>query len=605
MKVRWHCIDNFASQFGTIYASVDCVISIERSHINGNKGEYGGFLYGNELSLEVSHSSCNENIANKSGGCFYLKSTKATFTKCEMSMNFAEEDGAGVYATAFSHVLFEKCTMKSNQANKDGGGVYSTMFAMVHFQRCNLNSNQAERNGGAMAILPSSQLICGNSTIERNVALHGGGVYIAPNVRQPEVSQILTSTIQSNIALKYGGAYIKILSYHVVNFVGGIVVKTFGAMDVNFSDIYLDCGRVLIMDVILMKNTAKLIGAGIMATNLDGILIHCEGPRPHAWTSIISVSQMRQLVQYQRLTSINLSQKCRYWRRNYLSGKRVPNEVGMFGQKLHIKIDTKDGAYTTNDEKSDLVLHNVTSGKPLPRIEVLALDVFGRISVPLYEEHAMVWSSPNGFLARPITFSFENSTCVIEGIVRFVRPGNYTIKFNPKSDDVLEAKEMTLIVRECVNDEEPALDGKVCQPCGDVHYNFHSPKANGCAPCPKGANCTSHYIFPTKGYWNKSPCHDKMKKCIIEKSCDYANRTRMLTSLVQQITDCDMNETKLETYEKAQCYKVSSLTIVCSFSSLNEPCGIRVIKVLCVEAARNLIACHQASNVPNVDMLLS
>lgn len=175
-------LDNLANQRGTVYASAGCTVLINGSTIIGNKAEYGGFLFGAQLSLNVSHSKCSKNVASRSGGCFYLDYTNAIVTKSEISMNRAEENGGAVYSTLSSSVQFEKCVMKSNRAVK---------------------------NGGALVVMSNCRFICRSSTIENNEAIHGGGVYLEANSRQNDFSVVVTSTFRNNTASKYGGRLIR------------------------------------------------------------------------------------------------------------------------------------------------------------------------------------------------------------------------------------------------------------------------------------------------------------------------------------------------------------------------------------------------------------
>lgn len=330
----------------------------------------------------------------------------------------------------------------------------------------------------------------------------------------------------------------------------------------NCSDVFEDYNRVLLVNSSLINNEATEIGAAVMVTHFNVILVSCKMIATILWPNIMSSQAVRYLLREHHLNTIWFKNNCSAWHGNRLDKHTTENIVGTFGQKLSIKIDSKDGAYGKSNDQSGLVLYNVTSGKPLPKIEVSVLDIDGKVSAPLYEEGAIVWSSPDEFLARPIAFSFENGTCVIEGIVSFVHPRKYTIMFNPKSDDVLEVVEMTIIVRECVNNEEPALDGKVCQPCSYGHYNFDPSKANGCAPCPKGANCAGRYIVPLQGYWHKSPCQVKVKRCIVEEACKVLDRIAKLDNFTRDLVSCNMTYAMLSNYNKAQCHKVNVASFV-------------------------------------------
>lgn len=100
----------------------------------------------------------------------------------------------------------------------------------------------------------------------------------------------------------------------------------------------------------------------------------------------------------------------------------------------------------------------------------------------------------------------------------------------------------------------------MCQDCRNGSYNFNHSKIEGCTPCPKHAICDGIFVVVDQGYWQRSPCHDTVKKCIVDKACNYPNRTKAITNFTQNYVNCSFDATNLEEYGEIQCSKVSPLT---------------------------------------------
>jgi len=376
---------------------------------------------------------------------------------------------------------------------------------------------------------------------------------------------------------------------------GGMVVKVFGVRTNNCSDLNVACSRVLLLKTSFSNNRANQFGPALVVTKLDGVLVSCDEIIQRDDRDFITRLIVHALIEIGRMKKLNSTSPCPSWHGNELSHGAEGPVIGTFGHKLNIEIDSIDGHKLFGDAHSGFVLSNVSSGQEVPRMVLTTLDAFGGVHAPTLHERDAILLKAKGFLQQTVSFSFMNGTCIIEGIVGFVKPGNYTIHVIPRNDDVLEAAKLTLVVRNCHINEQPTRDGTLCERCGEASYNFSS-SGGKCASCPEGANCSGTYIVPSKGYWHNSPCHDKVKKCIIEEACNFPNRTENLAHWTQNFTDCNFNNETLHEYEEAQCNEVS-MSMTFQNVLLKIAICIRATMVVYVEAARNPMKYHQALSV--------
>ncbi|MBQ3735201.1 MAG: right-handed parallel beta-helix repeat-containing protein, partial [Bacteroidales bacterium] len=136
---------------------------------NGSSNDIGGgvniFFNGN-----ISHCIIKNNITAYQGGGIYA-GYRSTVTNCVISNNSSNGNGGGVYA---NETTISNCLISNNTANSAGGGVY-----LVYYN------------------LGNSPNTITNSTIVRNIANNGAGVYIYDN-NEGEVNQLTNSIVWGN-----------------------------------------------------------------------------------------------------------------------------------------------------------------------------------------------------------------------------------------------------------------------------------------------------------------------------------------------------------------------------------------------------------------------
>jgi len=380
-----------------------------------------------------------------------------------------------------------------------------------------------------------------------------------------------------------------------------MAIKTFGSRGFDCIDAVEPCSRVLLINTSFVGNSASLPGSAIIATRLNHILVACERfYEVYNLSRFLSVAEIMYFQGKKTLVTINNSSSpCKSWKHNGHVGSASEEVIGTFGVQLNLTTNSTHGSKISGANGSGFVLHNVQSGAALPTIIVIAVGASKKTIAPTLHTDAIVVSSSNGFLNRSIGLAFENGTCIMNNIVSFVKPGKYVLQLKPRyDDDILEATNLTILIRKCTLNEVSALDGKICLQCGEASYNFDLARKQVCVPCPENANCSTRYIKPKDGYWHKSPCHAKVKKCIVDKACQGQDRLEELDNFTRGFDNCNMSDGALSNYNKAQCHEVNMHIFTKDFSQKH--IASRVMKVRCVEVVRNLMDFHQVSSARSV-----
>ena len=95
----------------------------------------------------------------------------------------------------------------------------------------------------------------------------------------------------------------------------------------------------------------------------------------------------------------------------------------------------------------------------------------------------------------------------------------------------------------------------MCQECSSSTYNI-KPEEAECRPCPEHGNCESKVITPDNGYWQKTPCSDRLYRCLPTSACDFDERSEGLEKLTQDLTSCNFSQEWRTNYTRDQCAKV-------------------------------------------------
>eukprot|EP00210_Caulerpa_lentillifera_P003942 g3762.t1 len=511
---------NHAFKGGGFFADINTTIRIEQCKCIKNDANQGGCFYGDGSALNVHNFDCIENLSTQYGGCFHLEACDA---------------------------ILKSNNISQNNAMESGGGIYVSTRAFMHVEDTYLGLNIA-RNGGGISLVLNSRIFCLNCLIDNNTATHGGGLYIESNSEQILTAQFTNSTFQKNIADDYGA---------------GMVVKTFGINALSCQNVLMPCDRILLLNTNFSSNFARKSHPILIATNLDNILIGCNisVSDTYMW-KFFDRTTIQWWLDINYLKVLSREELCSSWENNSILNYTHSNSIGTFGWRINLAINTNNESRLVGDDKFGFEMNNITSGKPIPNIVLSTIDALNMSNAPtLYEQDAIRLVPLNDFLKQPVGFSFNNRECKIQGVVGYVVHGKYNITITPREDDILKAVNLTLIVRECFINEESLMNGLLCQGCGVLQYNFNGSNSGGCQKCPKNAICKGRFVIPENGYWHKSGCHDKVKKCIVDKACKFSNRVRNLEDFMQNFTRCNMNQSSIEEYANNQCYTVSPLRV--------------------------------------------
>lgn len=343
-------------------------------------------------------------------------------------------------------------------------------------------------------------------------------------------------------------------------------MKTYGTRAHDCMDIAIPCDRIILDGTRFINNSATFFGSSIMITKPDNVLVGCEAK--YAWThDFMARDMILERLNQSTLKAIEPKELCKSWEDDRHLNDTSKVVIGTFAHTFTLTTNSKDGIQFVGNYNIGFILKNVESGKQLPNITITTLDAFGNTRVPaLYEKKALVLNSSDQSFQRVAHCSFNNGICTIVNLITFVLRRNYTFYIYPRNYDILEATNLVVVVRGCIVDEESASEGKTCRKCGEASYNFDLSSSGKCVPCPQSANCTTRYIKPKEGYWHKGPCHAKVKKCIADEACKVKNRLDKLNTLTRGFDDCNMSDTLLLNYSKAQCHEVSILSLAQGFA---------------------------------------
>eukprot|EP00210_Caulerpa_lentillifera_P003959 g3778.t1 len=495
---------NLANDLGGAIHLNNCSISLVDVTINSNNAAFGGAMYAFNASIEVMHSMLEINRASKSGGAIYMNQSNATI---------------------------DNTLVQENNAQEDCGGICIVELSLLDASNLSVQSNFVENVGGGIGIRDASSILCYSCIISNNRALRGAGMHVYSNNSISIAAQVQNSRFENNHAETYGG---------------GIAFATLTSRNINCNSSNVTCSRVILLSTTFVDNYAKYSGAAILAPHANGVLIDCEYKQKRKQGFLNQQN-------FKAFESLDPRQLCPKWIGNKLLTDKSGDIVGTYGQLIELSIDAHDEVRLIGSSRIGYILDNVSSGRQLPTINVILLDAYGVGPAPTvpYSFEARL-SSPDGFFSGLYPANISAGAGNFSNIAGFAKPKNYTIKI--EFDNLsLETFNVIVRVRECHIDEEPTEEGLICQVCDELSYNFDPSKPNGCEECPTDATCREKYIVPNEHHWHKSPCHDTIQECLIEKACSYENRNNALTNFTNNFTNCDFNETELETYNDELC----------------------------------------------------
>ena len=307
-------------------------------------------------------------------------------------------------------------------------------------------------------------------------------------------------------------------------------------------------------------NRASFGGGAVFVGYLEAIRIRCSSASANAGLSFYEEKEWRTLHGIGSVDDV-----CPSWKNNI--AKLYGPDVGTYAANARMTIDDATNSVCESGGE-DCVIEGYRAGEELPVARAELLDRLDQGPAVSYQPvTAKMSSGSRRFLTGSVLLPMEEGSCAFQHIKAFVLPGKYKliIEFDKKE---IKRIVVSVRVRDCVFGEG-LTDTGICVDCSSTTYYFpHSKTA--CQACPENGNCESRVITPNDGYWQKTPCSDRLHRCLPSAACEFTNRSRKLIEAVSDVTSCNFDEAWIQDYTNAQCAKVG-----CS------PTSLRFLKLMC------------------------
>jgi len=150
--------------------------------INGNVSNHGGGFHFNGSSPTITNCNISDNWArNDGGGLYCVNGASPIITNCNINDNGAYYNGGGISCRHSSSPTITNCNIAGNHTvTYNGGGIHCGWYSPAIITSCNISSNSAKGDGGGISCSDSSMTIS-NCNISNNSAGgdQGGGIYCA------------------------------------------------------------------------------------------------------------------------------------------------------------------------------------------------------------------------------------------------------------------------------------------------------------------------------------------------------------------------------------------------------------------------------------------
>ncbi|MCX4692863.1 hypothetical protein [Streptomyces sp. NBC_01408] len=177
---------------GTYLPTDGATLILRHSAVTNSTANYGGAIFVNQGSTLEVHDSVLRNSAAQQGGAVYNGPRSTTLLmRTRVEGNQATAFGGGIF-TAGASLTIKNSHIGANRAFDQGGGIYNDR-APMDISSTTIADNRAGLMGGGIANYGSSTLT--KTTVRRNSALNGGGIWQAPS---PSVLNLVNSQIVDN-----------------------------------------------------------------------------------------------------------------------------------------------------------------------------------------------------------------------------------------------------------------------------------------------------------------------------------------------------------------------------------------------------------------------
>jgi signal transduction histidine kinase/DNA-binding response OmpR family regulator len=139
---------------------------------------FGGGIAVDKSRPVISHCLISNNVAAfRGGGVVITNHSNAKILHCTISNNVAHDFGGGICCEDGSHPMIYKCRVEANVGGL-GGGIYIGDYSNAAIEECTIENNVAEKRGGGIGFYTSAKPTVTRSTVSRNSAPLGGGIYV-------------------------------------------------------------------------------------------------------------------------------------------------------------------------------------------------------------------------------------------------------------------------------------------------------------------------------------------------------------------------------------------------------------------------------------------
>ena len=307
------------------------------------------------------------------------------------------------------------------------------------------------------------------------------------------------------------------------------------------------CPFMALTDTKFSGNKAEVAGGGIFAGYLAAIRFNCSK------VSLDTNSEFNEEAKWEALKRLESEADiCPSWKGNHAN--LYGPEVGTYAYSATMTIEEAKTSVCLSGG-GDCVIDGYRAGSDLPKAKVQLLDGLRQGPARNYRTVNAMMSSVDGeFMVGSVVLPMEEGSCTFQSIRGFVAPGKYQLTVE-LDIEMIENIWIAVFVRECSIGETAALATGVCQECTITTYNFDT-SAKECQQCPENGNCESKVITPNDGYWQKTPCSDRLHRCLPTSACKFEGRSEGLKNLTDDIRSCEMDDERRTEYTQAQCAKV-------------------------------------------------
>ena len=336
----------------------------------------------------------------------------------------------------------------------------------------------------------------------------------------------------------------------VVLYLGGIQISA--EMESIFQKCRTEeaiCGVAAAANTSMVDNRAQLAGGAIFIDTIAGLRLNCPDESKDHGLQFYAKKQWKFM---KRLTSID--DICPSWKNN--TAERYGPDVASSVSDIHKEITDEETGVLRLVNGNDYTIHSHRSGKPIPVISLTSVDELGQ--GPAVGENnkdiEAVMSSADGFFVGSVRkpLGVEGGNLTANG---FVQPGMYTVQIEFEGAD-LKSFKISVEVKPCDIGEVTSRNGTLCVSCNAVSFNFSPEEDLECHPCPENGDCSSQVILPNKGYWHRTPCSERIQRCLAIEVCDSDSRENALAELTQDVQTCQFDDQYLQDYIEAQCREV-------------------------------------------------